>query len=270
MRRIPLIAVLLLAASTARAIDLLPDLIVNPARLSDYQFITNIIPGRLHIRLSNATPNIGYGPLFIYGGDPAADGQVVYQRIFQSQGGFRDRESGLFLYHPAHNHVHVNRWAEYTIRTVLPADGVGPVLRTGGKTSFCLLDSNRYTGPEVVLGTPPSFARFLSCGSDVQGISVGFEDLYPKSLPDQWIDITGLGPGEYWLESVVDPDNQFEEVDESNNVARIKLVIADGELPIPDEIPLDRGLLWYASIVLLLAGAGALALRAGRRGNARP
>jgi hypothetical protein len=254
------------AAATAHADDLLPDLIVNPARLSDRAYVTNIIPGRLHIRLSNATPNIGYGPLFVFAGDPVGGSQAVYQRIFTSEGGFRDRAAGYFLFHPTHRHFHVNDWARYRIRSVLPSDGVGPVLRKGSKTSFCLLDSAKYTGSEVVLGTVPASRQFFSCGDDVQGISVGYEDLYSKDLPDQWIDITGLGPGEYWLESEVDPDNNFEEVDETNNIARIKLVIAQGELPVPDEIPLDRRVPWLLAIVLIFSGAGALALGAGRRG----
>ncbi len=277
MRTIPIVVgaiTLFFVAPQAYGADRLPDIIVNPLFLNHptsashrYEFVTNIIPGRVHLRLSNSTPNIGEGPLFIYGGEESGNGQVVYQRIFQTEGGFRDRPAGLFVFHPAHNHVHVNRWAEYRIRAVLPGDGVGPVLRTGGKTSFCLLDSLRYQGPEPVLGNVPALPVFRTCGNDAQGISVGFEDLYSKTLPDQWIDVTGLGEGEYWLESVVDPDNQFEEIDETNNVARIKLIIGPGDMPVPDEIPIERGVPWYAAIVLVLACAGGLALRAGRRGS---
>ena len=93
-------------------------------------------------------------------------------------------------------------------------------------------------------------------------MSVGWEDLYSRTLPDQWIDITGLGPGEYWLESVVDPKNEIEESDETNNVGRIKLNITAGMLPVPDEIPAQRGFPYVLSIMLFLAGAGTLALRA--------
>jgi hypothetical protein len=269
VRTIPLIAAALtFAASQARGQDLLPDLIINETAFNypdsvtePFEYVTDIIPGRVHIRFSNATPNIGDGPLFVHGGEVVGTGQVVYQRIFQSGGGFRDREAGFFVFHPAHSHVHVNRWAEYRIRAVLPGDGVGPILRKGGKTSFCLLDSRRYDA------SGSSTPTFRSCGSDMQGISLGWEDLYTKNLADQWIDITGLSPGEYWLESEVDPFNQFQEIDETNNVGRVKITISPGELPVPDEIPLDRGLPWYASIVLLLVGAGALALKAGRRGT---
>jgi hypothetical protein len=257
----------LLLAYPARAIDLLPDLIINPARLNDYVFVKNIVPGKVHVRFSNATPNIGRGPLLIYPGGPSGNGQRVFQRIFLSQGGFRDRQAGVFLYHPTHNHFHFGSWAQYTIRAVLPGDGVGPVLRTGGKTSFCLLDSARYTGPGPVLGTPPNSSVFRTCGDDAQGISVGWEDLYSRTLPDQWIDITGLGPGSYWLEAVVDPSNLIEEVNEDNNVGRIKITLTPGQVPVPDEIPLNPRLPIVLSLVLLFMGAGMLALRTKLRGK---
>jgi hypothetical protein len=93
--------------------------------------------------------------------------------------------------------------------------------------------------------------------------------LYARTLPDQWIDITGLAPGDYWLESVVDPENHIEEVNEGNNIAYYKLTIAPGELPVPDEIPASRGLPKAAALVLLLASAGILALRARTRGIPR-
>jgi len=253
-------------AASAWATDLLPDLIVNPARLQDFTYSKSIIPGRIYMRFSNGTANVGLGPLFLYPDAPTGGGQLVKQRIFMSQGGFRDRDAGIFIYHPTHNHFHFGAWAQYSIRAVLPGDAVGPVLRQGAKTSFCLLDSSRYLGPVPVLGNVSSTRTFTTCGDESQGISVGWEDVYSRSLPDQWIDITGLGPGEYWLESVVDPSNRIEEINEDNNVAYFKLVIAPGDLPVPDEIPVGRGLLTSLALVLLLTGTGTLALRARARG----
>ena len=37
----------------------------------------------------------------------------------------------------------------------------------------------------------------------------------------QWIDITGVTPGRYWLEAEVDPENRVIEMNESNNLVRI-------------------------------------------------
>ncbi len=268
--RLACVGVALAWCAHVHATDLLPDLIVNPARLQDYTFSKTIVPGHVHIRFSNATANVGLGPLFMFPGTATGGGQLVNQRIFTSQGGFRDREAGIFLYHPTHSHFHVGSWAQYTIRAVLAGDAVGPVLRGGAKTSFCLLDSTRYTGPVPILGTPAASRTFLSCGDDSQGISVGWEDVYSRSLPDQWIDITGLAPGDYWLESVVDPDDKIEEVDEDNNVGYLRLTIAPGQLPVPDEIPVGRGFTPLLTLVLLLTGAGTLARRARIWGTREP
>jgi len=268
--RLGCVALLAMAsAAPARATDLLPDLIVNPARLQDFSFSKSIVPGRVHIRFSNGTANVGLGPLFLFPGAATGGGQLVNQRIFASQGGFRDREAGIFLFHPTHNHFHFGSWAQYTIRAVLPGDAVGPVLRQGGKTSFCLLDSSRYLGPVPILGSVSSTRTFSTCNDDAQGVSVGWEDVYSRSLPDQWIDITGLTPGDYWLESVVDPGNRVEEVDENNNVGYFKITIAPGQLPVPDEIPVGRGFTPLPTLVLLLAAVGTLALRASIGGNRR-
>jgi hypothetical protein len=255
------------ACAPAWAADLLPDMIVNTARFNDYIFSKNIIPGRVHIRFSNGTPNIGLGPMFIHPGAPVGRTQPVVQRIFLSQGGFRDREAGIFVYHPSHNHFHFGGWSQYYIRAVLPGDGIGPILREGDKTSFCLLDSARYFGPGSV---PAGSQQFTGCGNGVQGVSVGWEDVYSRTLPDQWIDITGLTPGEYWLEAVVDPRDQIEEINENNNVGRIKLNILPGQLPVPDEIPVGRGLFFSLGLVLVLATVGILALRAGLGGKSKP
>ncbi len=255
-------------AARSQAQDLLPDLIVNPARLMDYVFVKNIVPGRIHIRLSNSTPNIGAGPFRIVEGPMTGDEQSVFQSLDQADGSSaRLLEAGQFVFHGTHNHFHVDDWAQYRIREVLPGDGVGAILFEGVKTSFCLLDSTSYLGPEPVVGTPPGRRQFVSCNDDEQGISVGWEDIYDKGLPDQWIDITGLMPGEYWLESEVDPEDHFLETDETNNAARIKLMISGGTLPIPDEIPLHPRLPWVLSFMLLLCGAGIMRAMSKRTGE---
>lgn len=251
----------------AFGVDLLPDLIVSPAALRDHVFVTNIVPGRLHIRLSNATPNVGLGELRVREGATNGRQQAIDQVIRRSNGTFFTRPAGVFVFHPTHAHFHVDDWAEYRIREVLPADGVGPVLYRGQKTSFCLLDSRTYPGPVPIQGTPAPTRQFATCSDVEQGISVGWEDLYDKSLPDQWIDVTGLTAGEYWLESEVDPEDHFLETDESNNVDRIKLVIAGGSLPVPDEIPLDRRLPLLLSIVVILLGAAKLGARRNYSGG---
>ena len=258
------VALMSAAAPRSSAQDLLPDLIVNPDTLHQHFFVKNIIPGRIHIRLSNSTPNIGDGELRVVEGSIVGNVQTIFQAIKQADGSpARLREAGQFLFHGTHNHFHVDDWAQYRIREVLPGDGVGAILFEGVKTSFCLVDSTTYAG----FGGTPDERAFTTCNDNEQGISVGWEDLYSWSLPDQWIDITGLTPGEYWLESEVDPEDHFLEADETNNVAWIKLVIAEGELPMPDEIPLHPRLPWVLSFMVVLWGVANLRGASKRKGE---
>jgi len=206
------------------AVDWLPDMIALESTLYDNEISTSVEPGRIHLLLSNATANIGLGPLHIYGAvaGEGDDVQEVYQRIFADDGSYTDRLAGKFIHHPTHGHVHFDGWAHYHLREILPGDGVGPILASGEKTSFCLIDGG------VLDASLPNFvgsSTYTSCSSTVQGISVGWYDVYGKYLSGQNIDITDMDDGTYWLESVVDPDNTVLESDETNNVARVKVTI---------------------------------------------
>lgn len=253
----------------------MPDLITNQARLSEIppapaqRFVTDIIPGHLHLRLSNGTANIGKGEMRVREGASSGRMQMVDQVIRRSDGTFFTREAGQFVFHPTHNHFHVDDWAEYRIREVLPGDGVGKILYGGRKTSFCLVDMTAYTGPEPLqsVNQLPQSRTFVLCTATEQGISVGWEDVYFWDLPDQWIDVTGITPGEYWLESEVDPDNHILETDEGNNASRIKLTINPGDLPTPDEIPLSKHLPFVMSIMVLLMGTALLFRRSEKAGG---
>lgn len=231
-------------------VDLLPDMIVDESVLTDYEIRNDIRPGKIHLILSNGTANIGDGPLHIFARKQSGKGdddltQPVRQRIFRSDGSHYSVPAGNFLFHPQHNHIHFDDWTIYRLRQVLPGDGVGKVVAKGRKTSFCLLDSFVYDN------TLPGFSfvpAYSSCNNKFQGISVGYEDVYDKTVPGQWIDITEVPNGEYWLESEVDPKNHVVEKDETNNIARIKVtidksaVIAPPPNPGPDPVGLLEAL----------------------------
>src|SRR5207247_578097 len=103
----------------------------------------------------------------------------------------------------------------YNLRTVTESNGVGDIVASGQKVSFCLLDSRKYDGS---LPGAPNSDQYNTCGQ-LQGISVGWADVYNSRLANQWIDITDVPEGTYWLESEVDPSNRILESDETNNVA---------------------------------------------------
>jgi hypothetical protein len=208
------------------AAPLLPDVTVWASRplgfLYGWTLDTLEQPGRVLLRLTTAIPNLGAGPMELVGGEINDDGtQDVYQRVYNDDASFEDFFAGAFIHHDSHGHIHFEGYAEYRLRAVTPGGGVGGVVGTGNKVSFCLLDSLRYI-PRVP-GTSPD-PQYTSCGSE-QGISAGWADVYDKSLPDQWIDVTDIPDGSYWLEAEVDPEDRLIESDENNNVARIRIVL---------------------------------------------
>lgn len=212
---------------------LLPDIIVRQNDLYDNQIVTTVVPPRTIIRFSNATANVGDGKFYVYGtGVDNGDGtEDIIQRVYYPGGGFVDRMAGQFVFHPSHSHIHVEDWCEYRVRQVLPGDGVGDIVVKGAKTSFCILDLGIY---DTTLPNYNPDGQFFSCSSSVQGLSVGWIDIYDKSLAGQSIDITGVPAGTYWLESHADPNDAFLERDEDNNTTRVKFTIGGGGSINPD------------------------------------
>ena len=214
------------------ATDRLPDLIVRPELLHATEIDRVTLPDRELLRLTAGAANIGDGPLEVRGGailDPTR--REVMQRIYRSDGTWFDRPSGAFTYHPEHGHVHFDGWMTFRLREA-PEDGaVGGIVAVGEKVSFCLVDGAVHdpANPAFVPRETYSF-----CGFDVQGISPGWADIYALWLPDQWIDITGVPDGTYWLEVEVDGENRLIEANDANNVARVPI-----RLRPPDATP-DR------------------------------
>jgi hypothetical protein len=165
------------------------------------------------LRASTATINTGVGPLELIG---SSQSPGVYQRIYSTDGGHRDVLAGTFTFHPGHGHLHFDNWLNFFIREILPNNGVGSVVAAGDKTSFAIIDLDPYD-----LNLPGARQEPYYDGGLLQGLSVGWGDIYSGNLMDQWIDVTDVPPGRYWLEAAVDPDNRVVESNESNNVARI-------------------------------------------------
>jgi hypothetical protein len=201
---------------------LLPDLVVWPSEahgyLYDYELDRTTIAGRTLLRFTTTIANIGAGPLEMRGGAVTADGsQLVYQRIYRTDGSFEDRLAGSFVYHAGHGHIHVEDFSQYNLRAVTAGGGVGALVASGHKVSFALMDLAVY---DLTLPGAAPRAHYRDDGQ-IQGISAGWADVYRRQLPDQWIDITGLPSGTYWLEVLADPLGNIREVSENNNIARV-------------------------------------------------
>lgn len=207
---------------------LLPDLIPWVDQSRGYLYGWTIQGNDL--RLSTAVANIGTGALEIRGGAVNGNSQEVIQRVYNADGSYSDRAAGTYVYHSDHGHIHFEDFLEFRIRAVLSDGGVGEVVATGGKVSYCLIDIERnFTSGAAT-------QHYMNCGQ-VQGISVGWADVYHRGLPGQSIDISNLPDGTYWLEEEIDSTNRLLEADETNNTARILITIdrdGSGEPIAPD------------------------------------
>ena len=202
------------AAQTAKP----PDLIALPA----YGFsMSTDAGGRSIIRFGATTWNSGTGPLELAAGEvETGSGKLrVYQVVYQTSGPPVLRFAGAFEYHPAHNHMHFNDYALYSLQ---PVNATGGSLRTGAKTTFCILDT--YAVNASLPGAPGS-AFYTTCGRDLQGMSVGWADTYGPQLAGQELDFTGNADGIYQLKIEVDPKKLLLETNENNNVSCVLLSI---------------------------------------------
>ncbi len=204
-----------------------PDLHALQANLSGWT-VNNLSGGGRELRYATAMANGGLGAFELRGTSTFVTGvdgvqrQLVNQRVYQSDSTFQDRPAGYFIYHPTHGHIHFEDMAYGILRQRTAGNGIGDIVALGPKTSFALIDINRYD-PSL----PGSPANAQYGGGNIQGISVGWNDVYGSGLDGQQINITGVANGDYWLEVIIDPLNHILETDETNNTTRIPITLSN-------------------------------------------
>lgn len=186
------------------------------------------------LRFQTIVANFGSGPLELrLRADQATGGRTVQQRVYRSDGTYADRPAGSYDIDPSHGHIHsASAFATASLWTS-DRDGhrVGSTpLRTSSKAAFCLQDVIDYYGrtPAHYTGTASGTVR-SSCYPDtvspsgevaqVNGISVGWGDIYNTSIPSQYLEISGIPDGYYLLRIEVDPRRQLREVTRKDNVS---------------------------------------------------
>jgi hypothetical protein len=213
-------------ASAAVGDELRPNL--QALRASDIQLQTTA-DGRVLLRFSATTSNVGAGQLELVAKQASGDKQQVDQRVYREGGGYVDYFAGWFDYHEGHNHFHFGGYADYSLQL----DGApGASLRTGSKTTFCLLDTTRIN---TRLAGAPRKAVYTTCGNQVQGMSVGWGDTYLQYLAGQELDVTGLADGIYVLGITVDPQDRLIETNEGDNVSQVRIQLANGMVTVLDQ-----------------------------------
>ncbi len=179
------------------------DLVVWPDQIDAYQSTETFTDGDCEVqegmiaagthrllRFSTESRNIGGGDVVM--GSPEGNPNFEFQEC--------------------HGHFHFKGFAAYALK-----DKTGAVVAQGRKVSFCLEDVLRWDR------NAPGDYKF-TC--EDQGIQAGWSDIYDGGLPGQWIDITGVAPGDYNLEITINPEHIIDEADYTNNTTVVPVTIS--------------------------------------------
>ena len=120
----------------------------------------------------------------------------------------------IFELSACHGHYHLKGFASYELLNLS-----GTAVLAGRKQAFCLED---FTKVVATAG-----AAKYTCGN--QGISAGWSDVYGSYLDCQWLDVTGIAPGNYRLRVTVNATPGFSpkltESDYTNNTVIVPVTI---------------------------------------------
>ena len=215
-------------ARSATVVDLLPDL--RMARPTGLRIATSA-SGRKLLRFTTTIGNVGRGRFELLAHRPslAYSTMTVKQRIFGNNGTTRYIATKATARYAGdgHNHWHIRRVASYDL-----IDSHARRLRGDRKIGFCFFDTSAFDRSVPGFRPDPHYVE-RTCGTRTSlsarmGISVGWGDTYGSSLAYQWIDVTGVATGTYWLIATADKDNYYLESNEKNNCSWAKVKLSSG------------------------------------------
>lgn len=216
---------------TAAPDVVLPDLVSDRPEGADTAPVTYTYPDgtqALLQRFDGFIHNSGAGPVEFRGSARSGSTMTDVSQYAKPSGGgslvaipppTSRKPEILFETGDGHDHWHFKNAAYYSLWNASKTAEVAP----GMKVGFCLEDSQRREshGPSTAVYSDGA-VRFCEAdnpttSSVYMGISAGWRDQYYRTLAFQWVDISEVQPGKYWLAAEVDPLNLVTESSESNN-----------------------------------------------------
>jgi hypothetical protein len=248
-----------LAAAATTALAAAAPVSANTAGTTHYPDLQTVIPTNAfsivgtgaarEFRYTHLVYNAGPGPFQVKPeySDASGNYQGRQQFFTHDAGGnwslvSQRRVPDAFVYHAAHGHFHFPL-ASFGLYAVAGDGGSGAPIALSPKNGFCIANSYIYdrTVPHsgAYVGDP-----MASCSDPLamRGMSVGAVDEYDYRDPGQAIPFAGVPDGTYWFRAMSDPNNDIQEVDESNNEMDVKVTIANGtvtagQVRYPDTTP---------------------------------
>ena len=113
----------------------------------------------------------------------------------------------------SHRHWHFKAFVRYQLRSTSDLS----LVRPDNKAGFCMSD------PDYA----PDFCGSLKPDALTvdEGLGPGTSDYYPPTLEGQYIDVTGVPPGDYWLVHWVNSGKEICESNYANNAAAVKIAL---------------------------------------------
>ncbi|HET9731967.1 MAG TPA: hypothetical protein VFP54_04760 [Acidimicrobiales bacterium] len=188
------------------------------------------------LRFTSDVQNTGAGPLSVgiplLTGGSAGQPQSGYlpgqchavQYVTEAGGTTVTRPAGDCEFHVEHGHFHYYALVGYSLHSLDATGSIGPSVSVSHKESFCLTDDDYFgfgtggpNGPHEYVGQPdcnlPRSAATPSApgtGTYVtEGITPGWGDVYTWDTPDQYIDVTRVPSGTYWVVEETNPSNSI-------------------------------------------------------------
>jgi hypothetical protein len=195
--------------------------------------VTNPGDGTHALQFTTTVVNVGDADFKLQATRPnTSTPWTVNQLLPNGHGGFNSYPtSATYVYGgDGHNHWHVHGLASYNLYAMPSMTFTGTVYKSG----FCFFDVVPY---DLTIPGAPQGAVYnsLDCGGinaleSSMGLSIGWGDQYPKSLPGQSIDITGLAAGKYRLAVTADAGKVFYEKTRTNDTNWIDFSLRYGQL----------------------------------------
>ena len=229
-------------ALPARVHPMLPDLVMGPIEevMGGLQEFT----GDPVVRVEATIVDKGAGDFLAYARRdfPWSDRWTVYERITEAGGGFTETPTAanLIFTGAPHSHWHIQNMEAHRLERI----DTGEVLQQVIKQGFCPYDTDHYFAD---LQGSPAAAVYVESDCEgpawvtslTMGVSVGWGDKYPWHMIEQSIDIAGVPDGRYRIREIADPNNWFEEADETNNETWVDIEITN-KSGIPTVTVIDR------------------------------
>jgi Lysyl oxidase len=216
-------------ARTAMPALLLPDL--DQRAPQQVQVVWGGPPDHLQARLAFATnvEDLGWGPLVVVGRRSNLRVKTIRaeQYVWRGSGGsVRVARVGRLHYNvnPSHQHWHLQPFEVYELRTL-----DGQRLVRDHKNGFCLTSDwatdQASLGP---IGTRPIGTTHCQRNNRrakrvLEGIEVGYGDIYSPLKEGQYVDVSGVPYGDYDLVNRVNVDRKIREVSYANNDASLRI-----------------------------------------------